>query len=133
VAKNHQDWFIVLLVKPDTQGSGKRLFQKKSGVLDKMKSDFNAEKRERCVQLQWMPRMTDPIPWADFLNRIKEGVVSTMDSRVRFLEEEARKCEGQRQQSDWNFCALCAIKVPQASLERPFDAIIGTGDTCVII
>ena len=64
--------------------------------------------------------MTDPIPWADFLNRIKEGVVSAMDSRVRFLEEEARKCEGQRQQSGWNFCALCAIKVPQTSLERPF-------------
>lgn len=43
----NQDWFIVLLVKPDTQGSGKRLFQKKSSVLDKMKSDFNADKRER--------------------------------------------------------------------------------------
>ena len=62
--------------------------------------------------------MSDPIPWADFLNRIKEGVVSTINLRVLFLEEEARKCESQRQQNDWSFCTLCALKVPQASLLR---------------
>ncbi|KAF8333566.1 trafficking protein particle complex subunit 10 [Cantharellus anzutake] len=114
--KTHQDWLIVLLVKPDVQTGSKRLFQKKSTVLDKIKSDFMTEKRERCVQLQWAPGMTDPVPWADFLNRIKEGIISTIDSYVLVLEEEAKKCEGQRHHEGWEFCAFCAIKDTLASL-----------------
>lgn len=49
--KRNQEWLILLVVRPDSHVGGKRLFQIKSSILDKIKSDFNVDKRDRCVSL----------------------------------------------------------------------------------
>lgn len=54
--RKNQEWVIVLIVKPDqangltrsTTGAG-RLFKMGGSVLDKIRSDFNINKRDRFV------------------------------------------------------------------------------------
>lgn len=45
--KKNQEWLIVHIVKPDTKTGAGRMFQIKTSVLDKLRADFNVEKRDR--------------------------------------------------------------------------------------
>ena len=48
--RKNQEWLIVHVMRPDqTTGQG-RLFQIKTSVLDKVKADFNLDKKDRYVQ-----------------------------------------------------------------------------------
>jgi trafficking protein particle complex subunit 10 len=47
--RKNQEWLIVHIVRPDAKATGARLFQVKSSVLDKIKADFNVDKKDRCV------------------------------------------------------------------------------------
>lgn len=52
VSRKNQEWLILHLVKGDTPvPSGGKLFQLKGSVLDKLKTDFNQDKRDRSVAL----------------------------------------------------------------------------------
>jgi hypothetical protein len=45
--RKNQDWLIVHLLRPDARASSSGFFQVKASVLDKIKADFNADKRDR--------------------------------------------------------------------------------------
>ncbi|KAF9517292.1 hypothetical protein BS47DRAFT_1380623, partial [Hydnum rufescens UP504] len=113
--RKDQEWLLLLVIRPDTQATGKRLFHIKGSVLDKMKADFNSDKHDRCVQLVWTPGVNEAPIWAEFTSKLKEGIVSSFDSRVLLREEEVRKLENQRQASTWNFCTFCISKETLAS------------------
>ena len=51
VQRKNQEWLIVHIVRPDNKAAANRIFQIKTSVLDKIKADFNVEKRDRCVVL----------------------------------------------------------------------------------
>lgn len=52
VTRKNQEWLILHLVNGDTPvPSGGKLFQLKGSVLDKLKTDFNQDKRDRFVTL----------------------------------------------------------------------------------
>lgn len=52
LTRKNQEWLILHLVKGDTPApSGGKLFQLKGSVLDKLKTDFNQDKRDRFVAL----------------------------------------------------------------------------------
>ena len=51
--RKNQEWLIVHVVRPDQSVAQGRLFQMKTSVLDKVKADFNVDKKDRsaCVRL----------------------------------------------------------------------------------
>lgn len=48
-SRKNQEWLILHVVRPDARTPSGNFFQLKGSVLDKIKADFNSEKRERCV------------------------------------------------------------------------------------
>ena len=47
--RKHQEWLIVHIVRPEGRASQQRMFQMKTSVLDKIRADFNADKKDRYV------------------------------------------------------------------------------------
>ena len=45
--KKNQEWLIVHVVRPDTKVMDRKFFNMKGSVLDKIKADFNVDKRDR--------------------------------------------------------------------------------------
>lgn len=107
----NQEWLIVLIAPPDTTVGSKKRFQMKGSVMDKLRADFNTDKRDRCAYLPWSDHTEDPTLWADFTSRMKEGVVSSIDIFVTAREDDLRKLESLRQNPEWDFGAFCKSKV----------------------
>ncbi|PSR94078.1 hypothetical protein PHLCEN_2v4506 [Hermanssonia centrifuga] len=108
--RKHQEWLIIHIVRPDTKSAGARIFQMKASVLDKIKADFNTDKRDRCVQLVWSSDQENPTAWADLIGKVKDGILSAFDMAVLQREDEVRRSEGQRQMPGWNFCTYFILK-----------------------
>jgi hypothetical protein len=106
----------------------------KGSVLDRLKADFNVDKRDRyvesykpalttsyllfsCVQLVWAIGQQNPAAWAEFINKIKDGLHSALESSVLQREEEVKRSEGQRQMPGWNFCTFFILKVRKSDLQ----------------
>ena len=49
VTKKNQEWLIIHVATPDTKIAGGNFFQLKGSVLDKIRADFNVDKRDRHV------------------------------------------------------------------------------------
>ncbi|KAI0636805.1 trafficking protein particle complex subunit 10 [Trametes polyzona] len=113
--RKNQEWLLVHVVRPDQSVAQGRLFQMKTSVLDKVKADFNTDKKDRCVQLVWSAERDNPAVWADLVTKIKEGVLSAFDTALVQREEEVRRSEGQRQMPGWNFCTFFILKESLAS------------------
>ncbi|KAG1768331.1 trafficking protein particle complex subunit 10 [Suillus occidentalis] len=113
--RKNQEWIIVHVVRSDIKDHRPQVLQHESSVLDKIKADFNIDKRDRCVQLSWTAGDHSPVIWADLVNKIKDGLLSALDSSVSQREEEVRRSESQRQMPGWNFCTFFILKESLAS------------------
>ncbi|GJE95190.1 trafficking protein particle complex subunit 10 [Phanerochaete sordida] len=113
--RKNQEWLIIHIVPPDSKSTSARLFQVKASVLDKIKADFNVDKKDRCVQLVWSPEYDNPTAWAELISKIKEGILSAFDAAISIREDEVRRSEGQRQMPGWNFCTYFILKESLAS------------------
>ncbi|KAF7305565.1 hypothetical protein HMN09_00809700 [Mycena chlorophos] len=109
-AKKNEEWVILHVVRPDARLPSGNFFQLKGSVLDKLKSDFNSDKRDRCVQLSWASGYTNPDVWAEFLTKLKDGILSSFDAAITQREEEVKRSENQRQMPGWNFCTYFILK-----------------------
>lgn len=128
---------------PDTKNVDRKFFNMKGSVLDKIRADFNVDKRDRyqsrisrfvgfpiiyprCVQLAWSVGEQSPAVWAALIGKIKDGLLSALDIAVSSREEEVRRSESQRHMPGWNFCTYFVLKVSYsrqqhaAHKERPF-------------
>ncbi|KAF5386686.1 hypothetical protein D9615_001912 [Tricholomella constricta] len=114
-AQKNQEWLILHIIRPDSRAQTANFFQLKGSVFEKIRADFNAEKRERCVQVAWSPETDAPAVWAELINKIKDGVLSAFDSAVSQREEEVKRSESQRQMPGWNFCTFFILKESLAS------------------
>ncbi|KXN82613.1 Trafficking protein particle complex subunit 10 [Leucoagaricus sp. SymC.cos] len=115
-SRKHQEWLILHLVKGDTPvPSGGKLFQLKGSVLDKLKTDFNQDKRDRCIQVTWSTANDSPLAWGEFGNKVKDSLMSAFDVAVGHREEEIRRSESQQQMPGWNFCTFFILKESLAS------------------
>lgn len=45
--RKHQEWLIIHIVPPDSKSTSARIFQVKASVLDKIKADFNVDRKDR--------------------------------------------------------------------------------------
>ncbi|KAG7092380.1 hypothetical protein E1B28_008737 [Marasmius oreades] len=117
-SRKNQEWLILHVVRPDAKAPSGNFFQLKGSVLDKIRADFNSEKRERCVQL--LLTIDNPAVWGEVINKIKDGVLLAFQSSVNQREEEVKRSEGQRQMPGWNFCTFFILK---ESLARSFGGV----------
>ncbi|KAF9227601.1 hypothetical protein BS17DRAFT_746219 [Gyrodon lividus] len=115
MSRKNQEWLIVHVVRPDTKIVDRKFFNMKGSMLDKIRADFNVEKRDRCVQLAWTAGEQSPAVWADLINKIKDGLLSALNTAVSSREEEVKRSEGQRHMPGWNFCTYFILKESLAS------------------
>ncbi|KAH8106751.1 trafficking protein particle complex subunit 10 [Cristinia sonorae] len=109
--RKNQEWLIIHVVRPDSKAAAQRMFQMKTSVLDKIRADFNMEKKDRCVQLVWSYDSQDNLTvWAELINKLKEGILSAFDTAITQREDEVKRSEGQRQMPGWNFCTFFILK-----------------------
>jgi hypothetical protein len=47
--RKNQEWVIAHVVRSDARNPTSNFFQMKSNVLDKIRADFNTDKKDRCV------------------------------------------------------------------------------------
>jgi len=98
----------------------------KNSVLDKLKR-LNIDKRDRyvllstseytsfsnfsCIQLNWYSGTDNPATWAEFVNKLKEGLIYAFDSAIIQREEEVIRSENQQAMPGWNYCTFFILKV----------------------
>ncbi|TFK72158.1 hypothetical protein BDN72DRAFT_836546 [Pluteus cervinus] len=120
ITRKNQEWFILHIAKPDARAPTGNFFQLKGSVLDKVRADFNADKRDRCAQVPWTVNYESPTSWVDAINKIKDGIISAFDAAVAQREDEVRRSEGQSQMPGWNFCTFFILK---ESLPNSFEGV----------
>ncbi|THH18490.1 hypothetical protein EW146_g2511 [Bondarzewia mesenterica] len=113
--RKNQEWLIVYVIRPDARAAASGFFQIKGTVLDKIRADFNTDKRDRCVQLAWTTGQDNPAAWADLISKIKDGVLSAFDWAVAQRVEEVKRSESQKLMPGWNFCTFFILKESLAS------------------
>ncbi|KAK0459607.1 uncharacterized protein EV420DRAFT_1747291 [Desarmillaria tabescens] len=114
-SRRNQEWLILQIVKPDAKVPTGSFLKLKGSVLDKLRADFNADKRDRCVQVSWSSTQDSPIAWGEFLNKLKDGIFSAFDTAVLQKEDDIKRSEGQRLMPGWNFCTFFILKESLAS------------------
>ncbi|KAI6132070.1 trafficking protein particle complex subunit 10 [Pisolithus croceorrhizus] len=118
--RKNQEWLIIHVARPDSKNVDRKFFSMKGSVLDKIKADFNTDKRDRCVQLAWSTGEQSPAVWADLIGKIKDGLLAAFDTAVQAREEEVKRSEGQRHMPGWNFCTYFILK---ESLATSFEGV----------
>ncbi|KAH9048160.1 trafficking protein particle complex subunit 10 [Lactarius hengduanensis] len=108
--RKSQEWIIVHILRSDTRNASSNFFQMKGNVLDKIRADFNTDKRDRCVQLAWPMAKDNPAAWAELLSKVKDGILSAFDTAISSRDEEVRRSEGQQSMPGWNFCTFFILK-----------------------
>ncbi len=78
-------------------------------VIYLLSSEINVS--NSCVQLVWSSGSNNPAAWAEFLNKLRDGVLSAFDTAVVQREDEVRRSESQRQMPGWNFSTFFILKV----------------------
>ncbi|CAJ0841033.1 1182_t:CDS:10 [Entrophospora sp. SA101] len=110
-SKRNQEWLIVYVTNNETIKNAARYFRMQGTVFDKIKADFNASKRERCVQLRLSGNDNDDYEsWHDIISKIKEGILSSFDQHVVQYEEDIRRFDSQRSMIGWNYCRFFILK-----------------------
>eukprot|EP01119_Soliformovum_irregulare_P020734 TRINITY_DN6773_c0_g1_i1.p1 TRINITY_DN6773_c0_g1~~TRINITY_DN6773_c0_g1_i1.p1 ORF type:complete len:1095 (+),score=300.01 TRINITY_DN6773_c0_g1_i1:125-3409(+) len=105
-AKNGE-WLIVYVTDTKKE-SGLPKIQLRS-TFDKIRGDFNSNKRDRCCQI----RLGDPRPeqiWDDFVNKLKESITITFETTITQYEEELRTQDNKRLTTGWNFNTFFLLK-----------------------
>ena len=53
----------------------------------------------------------NPLVWAEFVNKMKEGLVSAFDAAIEARQEEVKRSDNQQAMPGWNFCTFFILKV----------------------
>ncbi|KAF9354401.1 hypothetical protein BGX26_007772 [Mortierella sp. AD094] len=107
-SKKNQEWLIVHISSQESVRAAKFL---RSSVLDKIKADFNTGKRDRVAQVRMADtEMSEMELWADFTEKMKEGILTSFDQNVMTFEEDIRRLDSQRQMPGWNYCTFFILK-----------------------
>ncbi|KIM49469.1 hypothetical protein M413DRAFT_60851 [Hebeloma cylindrosporum] len=126
-SRRNQEWMILQIIRPDpTRQNTGNFFQIKGSVLDKLKTDFNLDKRDRqaeaydtrmlrCMQVNWVTGTDNPTAWAEFANKMKESLLHAFDSSMDLRREEVKRSENQQAMPGWNFCTFFILKESLAS------------------
>ena len=127
------EW-LILHVAQDGDGTEKVAPPTKWGrttttVLEKVKADFNGTSKsavDRVAQIrlpkpdnkQKSPELREQIE--DFIEKVKNGILASLDLRVAQYEEDIKEKDSQRSLPGWNFCTFFILK---EGLARGFENV----------
>lgn len=64
-----------------------------------------------CIQLNWHSGTDNPAAWAEFVNKLKDGLIYAFDSAINLRSEEVKRSENQQAMPGWNYCTFFILKV----------------------
>ncbi|KAG0746393.1 hypothetical protein G6F57_006571 [Rhizopus arrhizus] len=109
-SKKNQEWLIVYVAEADTKRSNNYLGLK-SSVFDKIRTDFNPPKQDRCVFIRKRdPEGPQSELWTSFMEKMKECILSSFDMQVFQIQEDTRRLDMQRHMPGWNYCTFFILK-----------------------
>ncbi|KNE90274.1 hypothetical protein PSTG_16267 [Puccinia striiformis f. sp. tritici PST-78] len=114
VQANHSEWLIVhVSTAPKLNLSTTAgIFRSKTGLLDKLKADFNPQKIERCIQLSYMSTMDSIVQasmqdtstqWSELISRLKQSLLLVFEFKINEMEESLRMIVSKRSRHGWDF------------------------------
>jgi hypothetical protein len=53
----------------------------------------------------------NPAAWADLMTKMRDGILSALDSAISLRDDEVKRSESQKQMPGWNFCTFFILKV----------------------
>ncbi|KAG2020812.1 hypothetical protein CC2G_006114 [Coprinopsis cinerea AmutBmut pab1-1] len=107
--KKSNERVILQIVTPDSAKQSRGgLFA--GSVLEKLKAEFNTDKRNRCAQLSYSPAVENRLLWGEFHNIMKECMGYALDQALSVRFEIVKRSEGQQQMPGWNFCTFFLLK-----------------------
>jgi hypothetical protein len=80
------------------------------------------------MQVNWVIGNDNPTAWAEFANKMKEGLLHAFDSSIDLRQEEVKRSENQQAMPGWNFCTFFILKVCLLYLKHPSYAHVLTGE-----
>lgn len=66
---------------------------------------------DRVVQLTYETDNSNDLIWAEFFQKLKEGISIAFANAIIARTEEVRRSEGQQSMPGWNFCTFFVLKV----------------------
>ncbi|TPX47396.1 hypothetical protein SeMB42_g03332 [Synchytrium endobioticum] len=116
-SKRNQEWLIVYLPGPSEKRSSRFLSVGAASVVDKIKSDFNTQKRDRVTELRlFQPAVSEIEVWADFFGKLKESILSGFTMNLLQRDEDTKRLEAQRHLPGWNYNQYFIMKEMVATI-----------------
>ncbi|KAF9979567.1 hypothetical protein BGZ65_006365, partial [Modicella reniformis] len=107
-SKKNQEWLIAHISSQEGARAAKFL---RSSVLDRIKADYNTGKKDRVAQVRMADtEMSEMELWAEFTEKMKDGILTSFDQNVMSFEEDIRRLDSQRQMPGWNYCTFFILK-----------------------
>ncbi|KAK9370847.1 trafficking protein particle complex subunit 10 [Lipomyces kononenkoae] len=117
--RDSTEWLIIYYA-PNLSNSSNSALRFKSGVFDKIRSDFNtSSKEDRCVLVKpgrttvdaAGPQVNENVEgWNEIMAKIRAGVLDAFGKRVRMYEAETKKLEAKKSIPGWNFATFFVMK-----------------------
>ncbi|KAK9240982.1 trafficking protein particle complex subunit 10 [Lipomyces kononenkoae] len=117
--RDSTEWLIIYYA-PNLSNSSNPALRFKSGVFDKIRSDFNtSSKEDRCMLVKpgrttvdtAGPQVNENVEaWNEIMVKIKAGVLDAFGKRIRMYEGEAKKLEAKKGIPGWNFATFFVMK-----------------------
>lgn len=61
--------------------------------------------------MNWTTGNDSPAARAEFINKMKDGLLYAFDSAIEARQEEVKRSENQQAMPGWNFCTFFILKV----------------------
>ncbi|KAI8982642.1 Cullin family-domain-containing protein [Pilobolus umbonatus] len=108
--KKNQEWMIVYVADAEAKRTNNYLGLK-SSVYDKIRTDFNPPKLDRCAYIRKQdPEGAQSSLWTTFIEKIKECILSSFDMQVLQIQDDTRRLDMQRHMPGWNYCTFFILK-----------------------
>ena len=114
--KKNQEWLIILLNNSSNSNvnsnKANNLFKIKSSIIDKIKLDFNVDKRDRCIQVSriGVNGIEDKDCWSPLINKLKLSIINGFDNNLKSRLNDVEKSENQINLPGWNFYTYFILK-----------------------
>ncbi|OMH84797.1 Trafficking protein particle complex subunit 10 [Zancudomyces culisetae] len=112
--QKNQEWLIVYVTtEEESKGIATKFLTIRGSNLERLRVDFqNKKETNRIIMLKRDVQDS----WVELINKIKELVMVSFESRVISFQEDTRRMANMRQLPGWNYCSYFILKEGFAQL-----------------